>query len=112
MQPARWMLLATAAALSGAAAPAFPAPDGAKIYQGTCIVCHGPEGHGALPGVPDFGAQKQRLAQSPAVLLQHVKGGFQSSGSPMGMPPKGGNPSLTDDDLKAVIQYMKENFGR
>jgi cytochrome c5 len=30
----------------------------------------------------------------------------------LAMPPKGGDASLTDDDLKAVIDYMKKAFGR
>jgi cytochrome c5 len=111
MKPTRLVLLA-AAALSGAAASAFAAPDGAKIYEGTCIVCHGPEGRGALPGVPDFTAQKKRLANSEATLLKRVRNGYQSPGSPMAMPPKGGNSTLTDDDLKAVIKYMRRTFGR
>jgi Rieske Fe-S protein len=37
---------------------------------------------------------------------------YRAPGSPMGMPPKGGNPSLTDADLKAVLDYIKETFAR
>jgi len=28
----------------------------------------------------------------------------------MAMPPKGGNPALTDADLKAVLKYMRNEF--
>lgn len=104
--------LLVAAALAGAAASAFAAPDGREVYEGICIVCHGADGRGALPGVPDFTAQKKRLAIGDAVLLQRIRDGYQSPGSPMAMPPKGGNPALTDDDLKAVIDYMMKTFGR
>jgi len=100
-----------AAVLSGAAAPAFAARDGRTIYEGTCIVCHGADGKGALPGIPDFTAEK-RLASSEATLLERIRDGYQSPGSPMAMPPKGGDASLTDEDLKAVVEYMKKTFGR
>lgn len=107
----RFVLLA-AVALSGAAASALAAPDGQEVYEGICIVCHGADGRGALPGVPDFTAQKERLANGDATLLQRIRDGYQSPGSPMAMPPKGGNAALTDDDLKAVIDYMRNTFGR
>lgn len=101
-----------AAALWGVAATSIAAPDGKQVYGGTCIACHGPNGRGALPGIPDLTGKAGRLAKSESELLQRVRDGFQSPGSPMAMPPKGGDASLTDDDLKAVIRYMKENFGR
>ncbi len=28
----------------------------------------------------------------------------------MAMPPKGGNPSLSDDDIHAVIAYLRQAF--
>jgi len=109
---ANFLMLLAAAALSGAAASARAAPDGQKVYEGTCIVCHGADGRGALPGVPDLTAEKKRLANSEATLLKRVRNGYQGRGSPMAMPPKGGNSTLTDSDLKAVIKYMRRAFGR
>jgi len=38
--------------------------------------------------------------------------GVQNRGSPLGMPPKGGDPSLTEDDIAAVLQYMRETFAQ
>lgn len=101
-------LLALAAA--GAVA-AQPAEEGKKIYESACVTCHGANGKGALPGVPDFTKKGGVLSQPDALLLKRVTEGFQSPGSPMPMPPKGGNASLTDAQLRASIQYIRQAFG-
>ncbi len=81
---------------------------GSKVYSETCVACHGKNGQGALPGVPDFA---KVLNQSDKVLFNRIKNGYKSAGSSMAMPPKGGNPSLSDEDIKAVLSYIKTSFG-
>lgn len=83
---------------------------GEDIYDQTCIACHGANGKGTVPGAPDFTKSNGPLAQSDEVLLQRVTEGFMSKGSPMAMPPKGGNSSLTENDIRAVLQHMKKTF--
>ncbi|HUW28629.1 MAG TPA: cytochrome c [Sulfuriferula sp.] len=83
---------------------------GEVVYNGTCIACHGGDGAGNLPGVPDLTGKAGPLSQDDAVLLKRMADGFQSTGSPMGMPPRGGNPALSDADLKAVLKYMRKKF--
>ncbi len=81
---------------------------GEQIFKQTCIACHGADGKGAIPGIPDL---KERLnSKSEGVLLGHIENGFQSPGSPMAMPPKGGNPNLTSGDLRNVLEYIEEEF--
>lgn len=87
-------------------------PPGKTIYEGTCIACHGPDGKGALPGVSDFTAPKGPLAQSDDVLKKRIREGFQSPGSPMAMPPKGGNPNLTEKNIDDVLRYLQATFKR
>jgi len=82
---------------------------GQEIYSQTCIACHSADGKGAFPGVPDF---KERLSQSDDILFQHITEGFQTPGSPMAMPARGGNPALTDADIKEVLSYIRKNFGK
>ncbi len=84
---------------------------GQEIYEETCIACHGPDGSGALPGItPDFTAKDGPLSQSDEVLIEHITDGFQSPGSQMAMPPLGGNDELTEEDVQAVLDYLKHEF--
>lgn len=86
------------------------AADGKALYEATCIACHGPRGQGAIPGVPDL-AKGGRLTKPDAELAANILNGFQSKGSPMAMPPKGGNPNLTAADIDALVTYMRTLTG-
>jgi mono/diheme cytochrome c family protein len=81
--------------------------DGETTYKQTCIACHGANGEGAIPGVPKL---SERLSKSDSTLLSNIKNGFQSEGSVMAMPAKGGNPGLTNADIKEVLIYLQETF--
>ena len=74
-----------------------------STYQSGCIACHGADGAGVLPGVPDLTAKDGPLAVPDEVLVKRIAEGFQSPGAPMAMPPRGGNPGLSDEDIKAVV---------
>ena len=84
------------------------AQTGKAVFDKTCIACHVADGKGTIPGIP---ALQSRLSQSDGVLLQNIKDGKQSPGSSMMMPPRGGNPNLSDADLRSVLLYMRQQFG-
>jgi len=92
--------------------PGADANAGKAVYQGTCQVCHGTDGKGAIPGVPDLTAENGRLKKSNDELVGHVKNGFSDSSSPLAMPPKGGNPALSDQDVRNVVAYLHRNIHR
>ena len=96
---------------SAAFSPSASGASGASIYGQTCVACHGRNGKGAIPGVPDLTRAGGPLSQSNDVLLDHMARGFRSPGSQLAMPPRGGNPALTDADLQAVLTYLRQTFG-
>jgi cytochrome c5 len=87
-----------------AAAPAkSAAKSGKQIWEGTCSACHGTGAAGA-PKIGDKKAWAPRIAKGLKTLEQHALHGFQSNG--LMMPPKGGNPGLSDADVIKAVKYM------
>jgi mono/diheme cytochrome c family protein len=85
---------------------------GEKVYNETCIACHGANGKGAIPGAPDFTQKGGVLSRRPMTLMtEHIKNGFRAPGAMMAMPPKGGNPGLGDQDIMNVHAYLHHRFG-
>jgi len=84
---------------------------GEQVYLGSCIGCHGRDGSGGMPGVPDLTEKDGAMTKPDAVLLANIIKGVQTSGRPFVMPPRGGNASLTDDDLRATLRYMRRITG-
>lgn len=85
---------------------------GKRIYENNCMACHGADGRGRLLGVPDFTDKNGRLIKAENVLLSNIINGFQSPGSLMPMPPRGGNSQLSDKELLAALEYIKKTFAR
>jgi mono/diheme cytochrome c family protein len=85
--------------------------NGESIYKQICIACHGADGTGVFPGIPDLTDKVGRLAKTDKELITNMKNGYQSPGSSMAMPAKGGNSALTDDDLSRVLKYLRDAFG-
>lgn len=90
-----------------ATAPAAPAAggavDGKATYQSACFACHGTGAAGA-PKAGDKAAWAPRIKQGAATLHEHALKGFQGKSGMM--PAKGGNAGLSDDAVKAAVDYM------
>lgn len=97
----------TPAATPVAAAPAAPAaPEntlGKSIYGKTCAMCHA-AGVAGAPKPGDKADWGPRIAQGNEVLYKHALEGF--TGAKGMMPPRGGGSSLTDDEVKAAVDFM------
>lgn len=94
-----------AAAAPAATAQAAAGGDekGKKTFDGTCYVCHATGAAGA-PKFGDAGAWGPRIAQGKDMLYKHALEGFMGQAGMM--PPRGGRPDLSDDDVKAAVDYM------
>lgn len=73
--------------------------DGQKVYQSICFSCHD-SGVAGSPKPDDKAAWAPRMAAGlPAMYDSVLKG----KGA---MPAKGGNPALSDDEIKAAVDWM------
>jgi len=98
--PAAPTVASVAAPTAAAAAPAKGAAGSGKAtYDSVCHVCHG-AGVAGAPKLGDKAAWAPRIKQGVAAL--HATA-LKGKGA---MPPKGGNPSLSDADVAAAVDYM------
>jgi len=72
---------------------------GKKTFDSVCTACH----TAGVAGAPKFGdkaAWAPRIAQGKNTLYNAALHGLRA------MPAKGGNPSLSDEQVKAAVDYM------
>ncbi len=87
------------AALLAASAHAQELTKGKLVYQASCAACH-TSGLAGAPKLGDIAAWAPRVsAGTGPVYTNAIKG----KGA---MPPKGGNASLPDADLRAAVDFM------
>jgi len=73
--------------------------DAEMIYTAVCAACHATAVLGApKPGSPEM---VQRAENGMDVMMQNALNGLKGT-----MPPRGGRPDLSDEQLKAVIEFM------
>jgi len=99
---------AAAAAAKAASSVAYGGTtDGSVIYQNLCSACHG-TGVGNAPTL--LTAQwSSRIAQGTETLHRHAIDGFTGPDGGI-MPPRGGNPGLTDEQVIATVDWMLANL--
>jgi len=101
--------IAVAAAQTGQApatkaqAAATPKRDGQQVYQASCVACHD-AGIAGAPKVGDKGQWAKRIAKGRDALYASSVNGIQGSAGVM--PAKGGNPALSDSEVKAAVDYI------
>lgn len=94
---------ASGAAATGAAAGGTSSANGASVFNKTCALCHA-AGVAGAPKPGDKADWGPRIAQGKETLYKHAIEGF--TGQKGMMPPRGGGASLTDDEVKAAVDYM------
>ena len=83
---------------------------GEAIYQGTCSACHAPDASGIDGLGPALASSEFVQSVSAEELVTFIAAG-RDAGDPenttgVGMPPRGGNPALSDEDLLDVVAWL------
>ncbi|MDY6993748.1 MAG: c-type cytochrome [Pseudomonadota bacterium] len=77
---------------------------GQEVYNSVCMACHA-TGVSNAPKFGDQAAWQERYAKGQETLMNSVVNGLNA------MPPRGGNPDLSDEELKRAIDYMLAEAG-
>ncbi len=78
---------------------AAKAKSGEEVFNGACVACHG-AGIAGAPKMGDKGLWAPRIAQGVSTLYEHALKGFKA------MPAKGGQVALSDEEVKAAVDYQ------
>mgnify|MGYP003573475512 CR=1 FL=1 len=90
-------------------APAGDPVKGEELFV-TCAACHGPQGEGVEGLGKDMTTSEFIAGKSDDELVEFIKVG-RAPDDPLNttgvaMLPKGGNPSLSDEDLYDIVAYI------
>ena len=86
--------------------PAMAEPtQGKSVFNKTCALCHA-VGAAGSPKPGDKTDWAPRIAQGKDVLYKHALEGF--TGAKGVMPARGGSTTLSDEDVKAAVDFMVE----
>lgn len=93
------------------AAPKGDAAAGQKAYMASCTACHGPEAKGVQGLGKDLTTSEYVKSKSDSELVEFFKVGRPSSDplntTGVDMPPRGGNPALSDTDLLNIVAFLR-----
>lgn len=84
---------------------------GEKSFASICSACHGPKGEGIQGLGKDMTTSEFIAGKTDDELVAFIKVGRDPSDplntTGVAMPPKGGNPALSDDDLYNIVAYIR-----
>ncbi len=97
-----------------AAVPDLPAGDpeaGETLYTSSCSSCHGPDAKGITGVGKDLTSGEFIPNMSDQDFITFINSG-RPTGDPdnttgIDMPPKGGNPALTDEQILDIVAYLR-----
>jgi len=78
---------------------------GRSHWMGTCRNCH-LLGTSGAPAVTDHAAWEPRIAKGKAALYKSALNGIRDQNEVIRMPPMGGNPRLSDEQVRLAVDYM------
>jgi disulfide bond formation protein DsbB len=85
--------------------------NGKAKFAGTCVSCHGPEARGMTGLGKDLHNNAFIAPMSDEQVVAFLKTGRPATDplntTKVDMPPKGGNPALTDKDLLDIVAFLR-----
>jgi len=100
-----------AASGQNASASAGDAAKGKTLFTSSCSSCHGPEAKGLTGLGKDLTTSAFVKGDSDQQLIDFIKKGRPASDpantTGVDMPPKGGNPALTDANLTDIVAFIR-----
>ena len=95
----------------GASASSADLTSGQKVFSETCATCHGQDANGVTGLGKGLRGNAFVKDNSDRELIDFIMTGRSASDpqntTGVDMPPKGGNPALTDEDIAAVVAYVR-----
>jgi cytochrome c5 len=89
---------------AGGGAPGSSAKSGEEVYKTVCTACH----QTGVANAPKFGDKQAwagHIAEGLEAMVKAAIGGIRA------MPPRGGNPSLSDVEVARAVVYMANAAG-
>lgn len=88
------------------------AEHGQQLFAATCTACHGPQGQGIPHLGKDLRTGKFAAESTDAQLADLIAEG-RAANDPLNtthvpMPPKGGNPALSAQDIFDIVAYVRQ----
>ncbi|MCE7967274.1 MAG: hypothetical protein DYG94_00810 [Leptolyngbya sp. PLA3] len=87
-------------------------PAEAALFVASCSSCHGADGGGVEGLGKSLKDSEWVKGKSDDELLAFIKQGRPiwdaENTTGIDMPPKGGNPALTDDELRSIIKHIRD----
>ena len=78
---------------------------GRAVWVDNCLKCHGGNKATGAPKITSDKDWRPRIAQGTDVLFDHALNGFTGPRFTI-MPPRGGHPELSDDDVRSAAAFM------
>jgi cytochrome c oxidase cbb3-type subunit 2 len=82
---------------------------GANLYQNNCAACHQGTGRGVKGAFPPLVGSLIVNDKNPEMLIKIILMGYDARPEYGVMPAQGDN--LTDEDIKAIIEYERSSWG-
>jgi mono/diheme cytochrome c family protein len=101
----------TQACGGGSSEPVTQVDAGRQLYKETCAVCHGPDAKGIQMLGKDLHDNEYVQSLGDTELVAFLVEG-RATTHPLNergvaMPPRGGNPSLSDEELALIGDYLR-----